>query len=110
MSIDTTFKPLGPTVPINGTPAQAVPAPSGFSAGITTFRIFNQNGMSTTFGWGLTAAAAAYAAGNANSIPGSWLWVNGETAIYLELPYNTWFCVGTGETFSFTPGQGGVGG
>jgi hypothetical protein len=109
MSIDTTFKPIGPTVSIGQTPSQAVPTPSNFSAGITTFRIFN---TSTTFyqylAFGNTSALAAAAFTTAPN--GYVITIPLNTVCYLELPYNTWFVTGSGSVLIITPGQGGVGG
>lgn len=104
MSIDTTFKPGGPTVAVaSGTPAQALSPGQG-----GTFRIINTTAANaaTRIAWGRTAAGTAVpaAAGMQN------LLLNGNAVIYLELPQDSFFNVAAGGTIEVTPGQGGVGG
>ncbi len=111
MSVDTTFSPRGPTVLIAVTGAQAVNAAGNNQAGITSFRIHNNAAAKQVIGWGTTAASAAAAAVAAAAGAPQWsITMEIGAVIYLELPYNIFFCGNTASTFEVTPGTGGVGG
>jgi hypothetical protein len=103
MSLETTFKPMQPTVAVTTVAVQAV-APSVGNAGVASFRTYNAAATAQIIGYG-TSAANAIAA-----IPGNAVTVGPGLSIYLDLPAATWFIGNTGSTFQVTPGQGGVGG
>jgi hypothetical protein len=109
VSIDTTFKPLLPTVSLPAATAiQVVPA-GLVASGVVSFRISNITTTAAVIGWGTTAtnatdtAAAAGAPQNAMTIAGT----PGQSVVYLELPYNTFFLTSAISVFEVTPGMGG---
>ena len=106
MSIDTTFKPLQPTVAVTTVAVQAVPAGAS-SDGVTSFRVHNNAGTKQIFGWGISAIAATAAI---TGLPGTMFTFEIGEVVYLELPYNVWMIGNAASAFEVTPGMGGVGG
>jgi hypothetical protein len=103
VSLETTFKPMQPTVIVTTATVQAV-APSVGNAGVASFRVYNAAAAAQIIGYGTSATnAAAVIPGNAVTVPPG-------ASCYMDLPAATWFIGNTGSTFQVTPGQGGVGG
>lgn len=104
MSIDTTFKPMGPTVAVGTSAVQVVNVAGNVASGITSFRIVNITATAASIGYGTSATNAL------STIPGFAVTVPPNGVCYLEVPYNTWFIASAATTFQVTPGMGGVGG
>lgn len=104
MSIDTTFRPLGPTQLVGVTPLQA----ADLSSGCSTFRV--RCLVAGYLSWGSSSAVTAKGAPAAGSPVADTLGMAAGAVAYLELPYNSWFISNVAAAFEVTPGQGGTGG
>jgi hypothetical protein len=104
MSIDTTFKPGGPSVSlVSGAPVQALSPGAG-----GTFRVVNTTATNgaTRISWGRTAASTPVPTG-----PGlNSLYLLPNEAVYIEVPQDSFFNIAAVGTAEIMPGQGGVGG
>ena len=105
MSIDTTFKPTGPTVLISNVATQVATQNSG---GVYSFRVINLSTAIQRFSWGRTGTiatalggAAPTAAGTPNTIT-----MLGGTVETFEIPCDSFFIASSATGFEFTPGQG----
>jgi hypothetical protein len=105
MSIDTVFKPTGPTALVAATATQVATQNAG---GVYMFRVINLATSIQRFSWGRTAAAATalggaapVAAGTPNTIT-----MLGGTVETFEIPCDSWFIASSATGFEFTPGQG----
>lgn len=105
MSIDTTFKPQGPTALVVAT---AIQVPNGGS-GITSFRVRNLATVAQYFSWGKTAAQATLLAGIApiaNTPSFNTIGMLPSSVETFEIPGDSFFIAGTVTGFEFTAGQG----
>ena len=104
MSIDTTFRPLGPTSLVG---VAAVASGAHLSSGCSTFRVRCLVAAYLSWGNASVGAPVAPAAGvpSANT-----LGFNAGDVAYVELPYNVFFISSVAASFEVTPGQGGTGG
>jgi hypothetical protein len=116
MSIDTTFKPLNPSIGVSTLAVQVTPTAGN---GMTTVRVLNSIATVQAFCWAPTAAQAlalAASLGAGGSTPGSGvgipdsIYMAPSSVGYFEIPPNYFFCGNSGSGFVFTPGTGGVGG
>jgi hypothetical protein len=103
MSVDTVFKPLGPSVLVGTTAVQIVT--SANPAGVSTFRVRNTQAVVAYFAYGSASVAAPVAptAGGPayntiGMLPGSI-----ET---FELPAASYFIAAAVGGFEMVPGQG----
>ena len=104
MSIDTTFRPLGPTVLVG---TAAVSPGAHLSSGCSTFRV--RCLVSAYLGWGNDNVGAPVAP--AAGVPAvNTLGFSAGDIAYVELPYNVFFISSVAASFEVTPGQGGTGG
>lgn len=104
MSIDTTFRPTGPTVLVG---VVATQVGDDLSSGCSTFRVRCVTAGYLSWGTSAVTAKGAPAAGApvANTIGMAAGGVG-----YFELPYNVYFISSVADGFEVTPGQGGTGG
>jgi hypothetical protein len=102
MSVDTVFKPLGPTTLVGVT---AVQVNTNLSAGISSYRIRNLLSTVQYFAWGpsTVGAPAAPTAGVPSPNTIGMLPNSVET---FELPINIYFIAGSAAAFEVTPGMG----
>lgn len=118
MSIDTTFHPLSMNSLVGVTATQiggtSATGGTGQQLGVTTFRIRNITAAAAVLGWGQTAASAVITAPAANAPQNSITVAGGAAgggpAVYLELPYGTFFISSVAAAFEIQGGMGGVGG
>lgn len=108
MSIDTTFKPITPTVAYGTTGGAAPVADKGAYLGVTTFRI-----RCITAGyiaWGPSSSLAAPTAPAVGTPEQNVLgFASGQTG-YFEVPAASYFRGDGVGTFEITGGTGGTGG
>lgn len=109
MSVDTTFKPISPTVPFGTTGGAVALVDKGAYLGVTTFRI-----RCVTAGyiaWGSTASLAAPSATPAVGVQlvNTLGFATGQTG-YFEIPAASFFRGDGTGVFEVTPGSGGTGG
>jgi hypothetical protein len=104
MSVDTTFKPLGPTTLVVNAAVQ-LPNSQASGSGAYMFRVRNLAAAVQYFTWGstssvtsLTPAAGAPAPNTIGMIPTSV-----ET---FEIPGGSWVIASSATGFEFTPGIG----
>jgi hypothetical protein len=105
LSLDTVFKPTGPTVLIAATATQVASQNAG---GVYMFRVINLATTLQRFSWARTAAqatalggAAATALGTPNTIA-----MLGGSVETFEIPCDSFVIASTATGFEFTPGQG----
>jgi hypothetical protein len=105
MSIDTVFKPTGPTALVVNTASQVANQNAG---GVYMFRVINLSTSIQRFSWGRTAAAATALAGAAPAVTGTpnTITMLGGTVETFEIPCDSFFIASTVTGFEFTPGQG----
>jgi hypothetical protein len=105
MSIDTVFKPTGPTVLVANTATQVANQNSG---GVYSFRVINLATTVQRFSWGQTAAAATALAGGAPVAAGTpnTITMLGSSVETFEIPIAAFFIASSATGFEFTPGQG----
>jgi hypothetical protein len=105
VSIDTTFKPTGPTVLIAATATQVATQNAG---GVYSFRVVNLATAIQRFSWGRTAAAATALGGAAPTAAGTpnTITMLGGTVETFEIPVDSFFIASSATGFEFTPGQG----
>lgn len=102
MSVDTVFKPLGPTVLVTNTAVQIVQ--TGTGPGYSSIRVRNLSASAQYFTWGnsavtsITPAAGVPAANTIGMLPTSV-----ET---FEIPPTQFFIASSATGFEVTPGQG----
>jgi hypothetical protein len=105
MSIDTVFKPTGPTVLIAATATQVASQNAG---GVYMFRVVNLATALQRFSWGRTAAAATALSGAAPTAAGTPNTISmlGGTVETFEIPCDSFFIASSATGFEFSPGQG----
>jgi hypothetical protein len=114
MSIDTTFQPKTLTTLVGVTATQiggtSAAGGTGQQLGVTSFRIKNILATAQVIGWGQSAASAVATPAAANAPQNALTVPAGAPAMYLELPWGTFFIANIAAAFEVTGGQGGVGG
>ncbi len=105
MSVDTVFKPTGPTVLVTNTAIQVITQNAG---GVYMFRVLNLATAIQRFSWGRTAAAATALNGAAPTATGTpnTITMLGGTVETFEIPCDSFFIAGSATGFEFSPGQG----
>jgi hypothetical protein len=104
MSIDTTFKPLGPTT-LLGLSAVQLTASGNSSAAPISIRVRNLLTVAAYFSWAGNSGVSCVipTAGNPSQGTIGMLPTSVET---FEVPYNSWFIANTAAAFEMTPGMG----
>ncbi len=105
MSIDTTFKPSGPTTLVGVT--AVAPMTRDAAAGVTTFRV--RCLVTGYLTWGPTNAVASITPAAAPA-PNTIGMTSGGNAAYIEVPAASFFIASAAAAFELTPGSGGTGG
>lgn len=103
MSVDTTFKPITPSVSFTTSAVQVVTDKAN-PGGITTFRVTNTGSGGIRFSWGGASVASPTGAG-----PNT-MYVGAGLSVYIEVPVNSYFIGASGATFDVIGGIGGTGG
>lgn len=105
MSIDTVFKPTGPTALVVNAASQVATQNAG---GVYMFRVVNLATVLQRFSWGRTSAAATALAGAAPTAAGTpnTITMLGGTVETFEIPCDSFFIASSATGFEFTPGQG----
>jgi hypothetical protein len=102
MSVDTVFKPQGPSTLVGVT---AVQIPNGGS-GTTSFRVYNTVATEQCFTWGQTAAVVAAGPPTAGVPSPTTICMLPTSVETFEIPSNSWFIGNAGSAFVFVAGQG----
>ncbi len=107
MSVDTTFKPLGPTTLVGVT--AVAPMTKDAAGGVTTFRL---RCLATAYlTWGPSSSITAAGAPSAGTPSSNTIGMTtGGNAAYIEVPAGSFFISSVAASFEVTPGSGGTGG
>jgi hypothetical protein len=103
MSIDTVFKPLGPTVLVGVTAVQVVA--SGTGSNYSSIRVRNTATTTQYFTWG-GAAVAALGAPTAGVPSANTIGMAAGATETFDIPPALFFIGNTASAFEMTPGQG----
>jgi hypothetical protein len=108
MSIDTTFKPLGPTCFVSNVTGTQVVQQGNLSGSGLSFRIRNLAATAQYIGWASTAAGATATAPSVTGPAGGQVCVGllGSSVETFELPPYSYFIASTVTGFEVTPGTG----
>lgn len=102
MSIDTCFKPLGPTTLVVNAALQVIPP--GTNAATATYRIRNLSGSVQYLAWG--SANVTVTAPSAGVPQYGTVGMLGNSVETFEIPPGVYFIASTATGFEVTPGQG----
>jgi hypothetical protein len=105
VSIDTVYKPTGPTVLVTNVATQVATQNAG---GVYMFRVRNLAAVAQYFSWGRTAAAATALGGAAPTAAGTpnTIGMIASSVETFEIPCDSFFIASSATGFEFSPGQG----
>jgi hypothetical protein len=105
MSVDTVFKPTGPTVLVVNAATSLGTQNTG---GVYMFRVINLSASQQRFSWGRTAAAVTALGGAAPVAAGTPTTITmlANSVETFEIPCDSFAIASSASGFEFTPGQG----